>query len=47
VAPLERKGEDAPERQPGHMRTIETQLVEESGEAVGVRIQAEPFGRVG
>jgi hypothetical protein len=47
VSPLERKGEDAAERQSGHTRSVETQLLEESGEAVGVAIQAEPFGRVG
>jgi hypothetical protein len=47
VASLEREGEDAAERQSGHTRRVETQLLEEAGEAVGVPIEAEPFGWVG
>jgi hypothetical protein len=47
VSPPERKGEDAAERQSGHARSVETQVLEESGEAVGIVIEAEPFGRVG
>jgi hypothetical protein len=47
VSPLEREGEDAAERQSDHTRSVETQLLEEPGEAVGVRIQAEPLRRVG
>ena len=38
VSALKRKREDAAERQSGHIRTVETQLLEESGEAVGVAI---------
>jgi hypothetical protein len=38
VSPLERKGEDAAERQSGNTRSVETQRPEESGEAVGVAI---------
>jgi hypothetical protein len=47
VSPLERKGEDATERQSDHTRTVEAQLVEEAGEAVGVAIEAKPSRRVG
>jgi hypothetical protein len=47
VSPLERKGQDAAERLTGHTRSIQTQLREESGETVGVAIQAERLGQVG
>jgi hypothetical protein len=47
MPPMERKGEDAAERQPGHTRSFESQRLEEAGEAVGVAIEAEPLGRVG
>jgi len=47
VSPLKRKRDDAAERQAGHTGGGETQPLKESGEAVGVAIQAEPFGRVG
>ena len=46
MSPLERKGENAAERQSGYTRSVEPQRLEESGEAVGIAIQAEPLGRV-
>jgi len=47
VSPLERKGEDAAERESRHARIVETQLLDECSEAAGIVIQAEPFWRVG
>jgi hypothetical protein len=46
VSPLKREGDDTAERQSGHMRSVETQLREKSGQAVGVAIEAELFRRV-
>jgi hypothetical protein len=47
VSPLERKGEDAAERQSGHTRSVEPQLLDESSKATGAAIEAERFRRVG
>jgi hypothetical protein len=47
VPPLERQGDDAAERQSGHIRGVETQPLEEAGEAIRVPVYAEAFGGVG
>jgi hypothetical protein len=44
MSPPERKREDGAERQAGHTRCVETQLLQESGEALGIAIKAEPLG---
>jgi hypothetical protein len=46
VPVVERKGQRATERQPGHVRLLEAEAVDESGEAVGVAGHAERFRRI-
>jgi hypothetical protein len=47
VSAVELESKRATERQPGHVRLLESKAFDESGQAVGVAGHAERFRRIG